>query len=175
MIPLPLKRILPVLFMLWTLSLRAQQLTMGDKQLTFELPNPLWHEALIDSNPKVPIYRTVFKREAVEAANRILVIPNIEIVIEKTKMNLVAFSANKQRAIAIKIDSNLTPKNGVLALPNAKAYFGHYYAKNRMYKMCIIQCVYKGYGVQIVLDCTADIYDEVWVEFRYFVESLKLE
>jgi hypothetical protein len=66
-------------------------------------------------------------------------------------------------------------KNGIIDLPNSKAYFGHYYSNNINYKMCIVQCVYNGVGLQIVMDCTADIFDEVWVEYKYFVESLKLE
>ncbi len=153
----------------------AQQFKMGNKQLTFELPNPLWHEALVDSNKKVPMYRTVFKREAVEVANHVLVIPNIEIVIEKTGLQLVGYSSLKQQAIKLKIDSNLYAKNGKLNLQASKAYFAHYTSNNITYKMCVIHYVYNGYGAQIVMDCTADVFDEVWVEMRYFVESLKLE
>jgi hypothetical protein len=152
----------------------SQQFTMGSKELDFVLPNALWHEAFMDSNMRINAYRTVFKREAVEAGNRVLVIPNIEIVVEDTKMDLPQYSTSKQRAIDIKIDSNLYAKNGVLKIPNAKAYFGHYKRGNTTYKMCIIQFVHEGRGCQIVLDCTADIFDEVWVELRFFVESLQL-
>lgn len=153
----------------------SQQFYMGGPHLTFTLPNPLWHEALVDSNLKIPMYRTVFKREAVEASNHVLVIPNIEIVVERTNANLDQFSGIKQRAIQIKIDSNLYEKNGVLQLKDAKAYFGHYISNNIHYKICIIQFINNGYGAQIIMDCTEDIFDEVWVEFRYFAESLKLE
>ena len=158
-----------------SLTVNAQQFRMADKELGFVLPNPLWHEAKVDSNPRIQMRRTVFKREAIEVANNILVIPNLEIVIEKTKLSLESFSNLKQQAIKIKIDSNLYKKNGVLNLPNSKAYFGHYKMNNINYKMCLVHCVYKGYGLQIVMDCTTDIYDEVWEEFRYFVESLRLE
>jgi hypothetical protein len=170
-----IKIILLISLMQIALQLHAQQFRMGNKELTFELPNPLWHEAKLDSNPTLDMHRTVFKREAVEKANHVLVIPNLEIVIEKTKLNVESFSLLKQQAIKIKIDSNLYAKNGAVHLTNAKAYFGHYYSNNVYYKMCIIHYVHNGYGLQIVMDCTADIFDEVWVEFRYFVESLKLE
>ncbi len=164
-----------LLLILGSNLVQAQQFRMGNKELTFELPNHLWHEAKVDSNMKINMHRTVFKREAVEVANRVLVIPNIEIVIEKTPYSLSSFSGMKQSAIKIKIDSNLYLKNGKLMLAGSKGYFGHYVRNNTMYKMCIIHCVYNGYGAQIILDCTADVFDEVWVEFRYFVESLKLE
>lgn len=164
-----------MLLLLGSNLVEAQQFRMGNKELTFELPNPLWHEAKVDSNMKINMHRTVFKREAVEVANRVLVIPNIEIVIEKTPYTLSSFSGIKQDAIKIKIDSNLYAKNGNLTLIGSKGYFGHYVRNNTMYKMCIIHCVYNGYGASIILDCTADVFDEVWVEFRYFVESLKLE
>ena len=164
-----------LLLVLLKLNMHAQQFKMGNKELTFILPNPLWHEAMVDSNPKIKMYRTVFKREAVEVANHVLVIPNIEIVVEKTNLSLANYSYNKQQAIKYKIDSNLSAKNGKLLLPNSKAYFAHYIRDGRTYKMFVIQCIYGGNGVQLVLDCTADVYDEVWEEFRYFVESLKLE
>ncbi|MCX6190366.1 MAG: hypothetical protein NTW54_12365 [Bacteroidetes bacterium] len=161
--------------LLVTSNFYAQQFTLGNKELAFELPNPLWHEALVDSNPKLKMHRTAFKREAIEVAHHVLVIPNIEIVIEATRLDLNGFSSLKKQAIAIKIDSNLYAQNGELKLTNSKGYFGHYTKNNQMYKICIIHCVNNGYGTQIILDCTADVFDEVWVEMRYFVESIKLE
>jgi hypothetical protein len=152
----------------------SQQFNMGTKELDFVLPNALWHEAFMDSNMHINAFRTVFKREAVEAGNRVLVIPNIEIIVEDTKMDLKQYSTSKQRAIDIKIDSNLYAKNGLLKISDCKAYFGHYKRGNTTYKMCIIQFVNEGRGCQIVMDCTADIFDEVWVEMKYFVESLQL-
>ena len=175
MISSKLRLVVFIAFLSGSLTATSQQFYMGGPHITFTLPNPLWHEALTDSNMKISMYRTVFKREAVEAANHVLVIPNIEIVTERTNASLDQFSGLKQQAIKIKIDSNLYEKNGVLQLKDAKAYFGHYISNNVHYKICIIQFVNNGYGAQIIMDCTQDIFDEVWVEFRYFAESLKLE
>ena len=162
--------------LLFAVQVYAQEQSIANTKLIFELPNKHWFKhSDQDANGK---HIDFYKREAIIDSNGRQIIPNISIITEEVgdSADVILFSAQKRVSVPFEVDEVFShdSEKAILHYGYAVGYRGSYTDQNALlHSVYVLHLINGTTGVQIIMDITADLFDEFGEEFRTCISSIK--
>ena len=103
-------------------------------------------------------------------------LPSCLITLERigNELDLLAYSADRRRHLSIDLKQVLTKEKNVFSLPNTMGYVGDSSdEKNKERVVYLIHSIQNGIGMEMILDCKKENYEDLKGEFSYILKSLK--
>ncbi len=152
------------------------QYTLTDAGFSVDLPS-YWNPTQIGVKKKT-INGYNYARDPVIDNSGLQVVPFISIMYEKVDNNtdLIFYSVFKRSSLPpFKIDEVLTGDHEEYPLPFGIGYLGHYYdSMGILHKIFIIHVISNDWGIQIIIDGTASIFEVMKEEYIQIIKSISI-
>ena len=145
-----------------------------EAKLKINLPNAEWFLADRIDKGNLVVYQ--YKRSPIEDDEQRKIIPNIAVIVEEIdkKTDVMAYSLMKRLKTPFEVDEVFIHDSGRIDFKNAIAYRGHYTDGEGMeHTIYIVHAISNKKGIQVIMDTTSNILDQVDSEFLSALKSIR--
>jgi len=145
--------------------------------LLIELPNNEWHLTDFQNDTVKGVTVRFFKRNEILDSDSLFIIPNIGVITEHVgdSLDVINYSIQKRMQTPFNVDGVLTFDSGELGYNNSVGFKGKYKDERFEHLLYMTYAISKGYGIQIIMDCTMSVSGAVDKEFIKCLKGLNIK
>ncbi len=152
----------------------GQTQKIPEADIQFSLPNNKWYLTSV-KNTTVPVIYTYKRDEIKDKAGR-TIIPNIAFIIQDLpdSIDLVNYSLMNRQKLSFEVDEvfDCISHPEMICHKNALGFKAHYESNHLRHNIYYLNIIHAHKGIQVVMDITADLFEEYKSEFQKAILSI---